>query len=147
MIGAQKDAAPVAQSFASTGDANIKTSDLPVGSILDAGEMFMVTVGSYPKWMQTVMRVLPWNAVGMLAQLNLLGLAVASVSARLGENFGKEGQEKSEEHEISGDEKNSVDLIDKLLEVRGETGLPLSKKEIIAEAMVFLAAGSDTTTQ
>ncbi|EUC62844.1 cytochrome P450 family monooxygenase, partial [Rhizoctonia solani AG-3 Rhs1AP] len=39
-----------------------------------------------------------------------------------------------------------VDLIDKLLELKGESGAHLSRQELLSEAFLFLFAGGDTTS-
>ncbi|CAE6509585.1 unnamed protein product [Rhizoctonia solani] len=39
-----------------------------------------------------------------------------------------------------------VDLIDKLLELKGENGAHLSRQELLSEAFLFLFAGGDTTS-
>jgi cytochrome P450 len=145
MIEAQKDAAPVAQSYAVSHNAKLKTMDLPVVSILNAGERNIAKIGVYPKWMHSILRFLPWNVKGIKAQYDFFGLVVAAVSARL-QRGPREGDEEDEQYGTLGN-KTSTDLIQKLLEVRDENGSPMSTKEIVAEAMVLLAAGSDTTSK
>jgi cytochrome P450 len=145
MIEAQKDAAPVAQSYAVSHDANLKTMDLPVVSILDAGERSVVKIGVYPKWMHPILRLLPWNVKGMKAQYDFFGLVVAAVSARLKRGPREDDEEDEQYGTLSN--KTSTDLIQKLLEVRDENGSSMPTKEIVAEAIILLGAGSDTTSK
>jgi cytochrome P450 len=62
---------------------------------------------------------------------------VASVEARV-----KRGPRKDTE-----DGEQSIDMIDKLLEVKDNDGNPLTADELYSEALMLLIAGSDTTSK
>ncbi|KEP45635.1 cytochrome P450 family monooxygenase [Rhizoctonia solani 123E] len=96
----------------------------------------MMELGYFPSWTHKFLKFLPWNIPGLFDVLNFFKFTTMSVDARV-----KRGPRKSFE-----DGKQSIDLIDKLLEVRNEDGTPLSINELYSEAAVLLIAGSDTTS-
>ncbi|KAG9105359.1 hypothetical protein FRC07_009348, partial [Ceratobasidium sp. 392] len=142
MVSAQKDAAPIAQSFATDQAEAPNTVDLPVINILDVSERSFVTLAPYPGWIQDLLRVMPWNTKNMKAQQSLFGMAVAAANKRIrvGSQAGNEGDGEN----LS--EKASTDMIGKLMEIQDENGLPLSNEVIVGEASLMLVAGTDTTS-
>lgn len=135
LVRAQKDAAPIIQSIDASGNPEKKAMDIEVVSNIARGQRLIASGGVYPQWAHSLLRLLPWNIPAALDQRDFFALTVAAVEARL-----KRGPNEQLE---SG--KKSIDLIDKLLEVRNEDGSLLSKGEVYAEAMLLLIAGSDTT--
>lgn len=133
MVQSQKDAAPIALSLAAS-EMDTHTKDMQVVSILAGGGRSIMSIGIFPSWAQPFLLFLPWNIPGLLDRRNIFGMAVATVNARL-----RRGSQE-------GDGREGLDLIDKLLEVRDERGEPLSRAELMAEAFIMLAAGSDTTS-
>ncbi|KAI9720695.1 MAG: hypothetical protein M1828_005575 [Chrysothrix sp. TS-e1954] len=73
----------------------------------------------------------PFFRKGVAAVQNLAGIAVARVKARL------ENEEAQSERK---------DLLARLMEGKDETGAPLGREELTAEALTQLIAGSDTTS-
>jgi benzoate 4-monooxygenase len=71
----------------------------------------------------------PFFSQGMKAIENLAGIATARVNARL-----------------EAPATDRVDLLARLMEGRDETGAPLGREELTAEALTQLIAGSDTTS-
>ncbi|CUA71973.1 Benzoate 4-monooxygenase [Rhizoctonia solani] len=93
-------------------------------------------MGLFPSWTHRFLQLLPWNLAGLFDTFRFFKLTKISVNARL-----KRGPKKNLD-----DGKQSIDLIDKLLEVKNEDGSPLSIHELYAEAVLLLIAGSDTTS-
>ncbi|KAG8795407.1 hypothetical protein FRC12_014891 [Ceratobasidium sp. 428] len=139
MIEAQKDAAPIAQSFAADQAEALSTVDLPVMHILDVSERSFVTLAPYPGWIQDMLRAAPWNFKNMKAQFNLFGVTLAAASRRI-----RLGSQIDNDELMS--EKASADMIGKLMEVHDENGMPLSNEIIMGEASLMLVAGTDTTS-
>ena len=92
------------------------------------------TLGCMP-WIKPYAKCLPdrFFRDGLEAVSNLAGIAVARVNARLD---GSSGSEKSER----------VDLLARLMEGKDENGDRLGRRELTAEALTQLIAGSDTTS-
>lgn len=72
----------------------------------------------------------PFFSQGIQAVQNLAGIAVARVRQRL----------------EAGNPDKRVDLLARLMEGRDESGQPLGREELTAEALTQLIAGSDTTS-
>lgn len=72
----------------------------------------------------------PFFSKGMKAIENLAGIAVARVKTRLEQ----------------GNPNGRVDLLQRLIEGKDESGQPLGREELTAEALTQLIAGSDTTS-
>jgi benzoate 4-monooxygenase len=70
----------------------------------------------------------PFFTQGIAAVENLAGIAIARVNARL------------------ANPSDRVDLLARLMEARDDTGAPLPRAELTAEALTQLIAGSDTTS-
>ncbi|KAH7337155.1 cytochrome P450 monooxygenase pc-bph [Rhizoctonia solani] len=134
LVRAQRDAAPMAPSRTVTENAELKTTEIPVAStIVRTGNMVM-TVGGYPLWAHKILRLAPWNIAGTIALGRFFKLAVAAVNDRL-------RRDKTGNYE-----KDGVDIIDKLLQVRGVDGSGMPQTELISEVMALLIAGGDTTS-
>ncbi|CAE7189887.1 unnamed protein product [Rhizoctonia solani] len=136
LIQAQKDSSLVIESVDASGEPQRGTMEIPVVKTIAGGGVTIMAVGVFPSWMHKFLRLLPWNIVGLFDTFKFFKLTTMSVDARL-----KRGPRKSLE-----DGKQSIDLIDKLLEVKNEDGSALSINELYAEAVVLLIAGSDTTS-
>ncbi|KAG8723824.1 hypothetical protein FRC11_002293, partial [Ceratobasidium sp. 423] len=136
LIQAQKDSSLAIESIDETGKPQRGNVEIPVVKTIASGGVTVMAVGVFPAWTHKFLQFLPWNVVGLFDKLNFFKLAIASVDARL-----KRGPRKDIE-----DGKQSIDLIDKLLEVKNEDGNPLSVNELYAEAVLLLVAGSDTTS-
>ncbi|CUA75581.1 hypothetical protein RSOLAG22IIIB_11851 [Rhizoctonia solani] len=136
LIQAQKDSSLAIESIDAYGEPLRGTIEVPVAkTIVNLGILGM-SVGVFPSWAHQLSYYLPWNLSGFQDKLNFLKLTIASVDAKL----------KSGPRDDMVDGKKSIDLIDKLLEVRDEDGNPLPLDELYAEAFLLLAAGSDTTS-
>lgn len=139
MVEAQKDSAPVAQAIAASYDESVTTGNVSIIKTMDQGSRFVTSAGFLPTWLRPLLKFSPWHSKDSRAPLDMMGIVMASLNSRL--HRGRQGDDDAE-----GDQKPIVDMIDKLLEARDENGQPLSKDEIIAEAMIMLGAGSDTTS-
>lgn len=82
-----------------------------------------------PPWWRPFAQKLPWFSVGKQAVHNLAGLAVAAVAKRLTTPTDR------------------VDLLSKLQEGKDDAGQPMGRRELTAEALTQLIAGSDTTSK
>lgn len=83
------------------------------------------------RWTQTDYGVLdPFFSKGVRAVENLAGIAVARVAQRLEQ----------------GNPDGRVDLLARLMEGKDDSGKPLGRLELTAEALTQLIAGSDTTS-
>ncbi|CAE6412952.1 unnamed protein product [Rhizoctonia solani] len=136
LIQAQKDSSLAIESIDEAGEPQRGTVEIPVVKTIASGGATVMAVGVFPAWTHKFLQFLPWNIVGLFDKLNFFKLATTSVDARL-----KRGPRKDTENG-----KQSIDLIDKLLEVKNENGDPLSVNELYAEAVLLLIAGSDTTS-
>ncbi|CAE6392320.1 unnamed protein product [Rhizoctonia solani] len=136
LIQAQKDSSPSIESVDASGEPQRGTVEIPVVKTIAGGGATLMAVGFFPPWTHKLLQFLPWNLTGLFDNLNFIKLATMSVDARL-----KRGPRKNPENG-----KQSIDLIDKLLEVKNEDGSPLPVNELYAETVALLIAGSDTTS-
>ena len=92
------------------------------------------TLGCMP-WLLPYAKYLPdrFFRDGLQAVSNLAGIAVARVNARLDGSSGSGSSDR-------------VDLLARLMEGKDENGEKLGRKELTAEALAQLIAGSDTTS-
>lgn len=137
LVEAQKDAAPVSRSMDANEHMKTSTFDVPVIRIMLAGATNAAAIGTYPAWAQGILRYAPWNVLGFVEQLNLVRLTVAALNTRL----------RNGSQAVLPDGKENVDIVSKLLEVRGKDELQLSREELLSEAIILLGAGSDTTSK
>ncbi|CAE6397767.1 unnamed protein product [Rhizoctonia solani] len=136
LIQAQKDSSPSIESVDESGEPRRGTVEIPVVKTIAGGGSTLMAVGFFPPWTHKLLQLLPWNLTGLFDTLNFVKLATISVDARL-----KRGPRKNPENG-----RQSIDLIDKLLEVKNEDGGPLPVDELYAETVALLIAGSDTTS-
>ncbi|KAJ1300369.1 hypothetical protein OPQ81_005188 [Rhizoctonia solani] len=136
LIHAQRDSSVAIDSIDALGEPQIRMVEVPIIKINANEGMITMAVGVFPSWTHNFLRLLPWNISGILHSAKFFNLTKASVDARL-----KRGPRVASE-----DGKGSIDLVDRLLEVRNEDGTPLTTDELYAEALLLLAAGSDTTS-
>ncbi|CUA71976.1 Benzoate 4-monooxygenase [Rhizoctonia solani] len=136
LIQAQKDSSLSIESVDACGEPQRGTVEIPVVKTIARGGVTIMGVGFFPSWTHRFLQLLPWNLAGLFDTFRFFKLTKISVNARL-----KRGPRKNLD-----DGKQSIDLIDKLLEVKNEDGSPLSIHELYAEAVLLLIAGSDTTS-
>ncbi|KAI5449864.1 hypothetical protein NCC49_003980 [Naganishia albida] len=122
MIKAAKDIAPVRL------EGSNETLYLPAIQILNDRGEYSATLGVLPMWMRPLAKKLPWFSRGVKSVKNLAGIAIAAVGERL-EN-----------------PSDQDDLLSKLQAGKDETGKPMGREELTAEALTQLIAGSDTTS-
>jgi benzoate 4-monooxygenase len=137
LIQAQTDSSLSIESVDESGEPIRGTLRVPVIKTIAGSVATDTALGVFPAWTHKLLRLLPWNISGIADRTNLFNLAVASVEARV-----KRGPRKDTE-----DGEQSIDMIDKLLEVKDDDGNPLKADELYAEALVLLVAGSDTTSK
>ncbi|KAG8937897.1 hypothetical protein FRC00_010612 [Tulasnella sp. 408] len=126
----------VAQSFLDTKYAGEKDASqsgaevtyIPAIRILNERGDFSATLGTIPPWARPYVKKLPWFQKGDKACQNLAGLAIAAVNRRL------------------NNPTDRVDLLARLQQGKDDSGQPLGKEELTAEALTQLIAGSDTTS-
>ncbi|KAG1897873.1 aspartic peptidase domain-containing protein [Suillus fuscotomentosus] len=102
--------------------------EIPAVQILNDRGEFSASMGVLPPTWRPCVRLLPWYRKGGIAVKNLAGLAVAAVAKRF---------TTPTDH---------VDLLSKLQEGRDDEGNLMGRKELTAEALTQLIAGSDTTS-
>jgi benzoate 4-monooxygenase len=122
MLVSGKDIAPVKP------EGSDKTIYLPAIQILNDRGEYSATLGVLPMWMRPLAQKLPWFRRGVKSVKNLAGIAIAAVSERLENPSDRE------------------DLLAKLQAGKDETGKPMGREELTAEALTQLIAGSDTTS-
>ncbi|CAE6412062.1 unnamed protein product [Rhizoctonia solani] len=136
LIQAQKDSSLAIESFDASGEPQRGSLEIPVIKTIVDGGVVGMSVGVFPPWAHRLLLLLPWNLSGFFHKLNFFKLTTTCVDAKL----------KRGPRDDIVDGKRSIDLLDKLLEVRDEDGDPLTVDELYAEAVLLLIAGSDTTS-
>ncbi|KAG8931239.1 hypothetical protein FRC02_003013 [Tulasnella sp. 418] len=129
MLEAGRDIAAVAvggEKDASGQAAQVKY--IPAIKILNERGEFSATLGTIPPWAKPYVKKLPWFSKGQEAVQNLAGLAIAAVNQRL------------------ANPTDRMDLLTRLQQGKDDSGQPLGKEELTAEALTQLIAGSDTTS-
>lgn len=156
MLKACKDQAPVATSHSTTmasygssssssssspssTPANPEIKYIPAVKILNDRGEYSASLGVLPPSWRPYAQKLPWFAQGKEAVHNLSGLAVAAVARRL--------QASAESGLKEGEQVHKADLLAKLQEGKDENGEPMGRRELTAEALTQLIAGSDTTSK
>ncbi|KAF8743050.1 Cytochrome P450 monooxygenase, partial [Rhizoctonia solani] len=152
MIPAQRDSAPMIEHVESKGDGAKSTKrtvkHVPAIKILNDRGDYAASLGVMPPWWRPWAKRVPWYARGNQAVQCLAGLAVAAVTKRLEEGLPDEEDDEDEEGEqgeVKG-KKKRTDLLEKLLQGKDESGAPMGREELTAEALTQLIAGSDTTS-
>ncbi|KAL5522616.1 hypothetical protein ACEPAG_8633 [Sanghuangporus baumii] len=102
--------------------------EVPAIEILNSRSKYNASLGVLPPWVRPLARLLPWYANGSKAVENLAGMAIAAVAKRLA---------------LPTDRS---DLLSKLQQGRDEQGRPMGVKELTAQALSFLIAGSDSVS-
>ncbi|ELU45646.1 cytochrome P450 monooxygenase [Rhizoctonia solani AG-1 IA] len=153
MIPAQRDSAPMIEHVESNGDGAKSTKrtvkHVPAIKILNDRGDYAASLGVMPPWWRPWAKRVPWYARGNQAVQCLAGLAVAAVTKRLEEGLPDEEDDEDEEGEqgeVKG-KKKRTDLLEKLLQGKDESGAPMGREELTAEALTQLIAGSDTTSK
>ncbi|CAE6488467.1 unnamed protein product [Rhizoctonia solani] len=131
MVEAQKDSVP--DLLALSSETNFRDI-APVRIMADVATNAM-TLGSYGTWIQNLLFWAPWSLSTRMTTVNLIKIIQTTLDART-----KVEKDRAEAN------KQVVDLLDKLFEVKNADGSPLASLEIEAEATITLTAGSDTTS-
>ncbi|KAG9049268.1 hypothetical protein FS837_010804 [Tulasnella sp. UAMH 9824] len=147
MIDAARDMAAVAKGGEKdASQSGAEVTYIPAIRILNERGDFSATLGTIPLWARPYVKKLPWFQKGDKACQNLAGvrlsalppvstevdpglqLAIAAVNRRL------------------NNPTDRVDLLTRLQQGKDDSGQPLGKEELTAEALTQLIAGSDTTS-
>ncbi|CEL58412.1 Benzoate 4-monooxygenase OS=Aspergillus niger GN=bphA PE=1 SV=1 [Rhizoctonia solani AG-1 IB] len=134
LVRTQRDVVSMALSQDLTEAVGAKTAETSVSGTLKRGGIMVMTVGVYPLWAQRILRLAPWNLGGTFALGRLFQLAVAAVNDRI-------RREKD-----SFDDKEGVDIVDKLLPALRASESDMSEADFIVEVMGIIVAGGDTTS-
>ncbi|KAF8693060.1 Cytochrome P450 monooxygenase, partial [Rhizoctonia solani] len=135
LIQAQKDSVLAIESVDESGKPVRGNIQVPVIKALARSGLANMSLGVFPHWTHKVLQMLPWNIKGSNDNINLFNIAIASLNAKI-----------KRDHLKDPEDRDGVDLIDKLLETKNEDGSPLPLDELYAEALMLLVAGSDTTS-
>ncbi|CAE6430429.1 unnamed protein product [Rhizoctonia solani] len=135
LIQAQNDSSIIIESVDKLGQPKKGVFQVSVVATIAGLNRALVSMGPFPAWTRNIMQLLPWNMSGVRDRIRFFKLAVTAVDARL-----KRGPRETT------DGKQSADFIDKLLQVRNEDGSGMSLEELYSETLVFLLAGSDTSS-
>ncbi|KAJ1308870.1 hypothetical protein OPQ81_004557 [Rhizoctonia solani] len=150
MIAAQRDSAPMLEHVEGEDPKSAKRTvkHVPAIKILNDRGDYAASLGVMPLWWRPWAKRVPWYARGNEAVQCLAGLAVAAVAKRLEEGLPDEEYEEEDGVEQEGPKtkKKRTDLLEKLLQGKDETGAPMGREELTAEALTQLIAGSDTTS-
>ena len=104
---------------------------VPAVRIINERGDFSASIGVLPpRWRPWLIRLVPWYRKGNTSVQLLAGMAIAAISKRL-----------------SSPPTERTDLLSKLQAGRDEEGRPLGAKELTADALTQLIAGSDTTSK
>ncbi|KAG8895941.1 hypothetical protein FRB99_000254 [Tulasnella sp. 403] len=128
MINNAKDVAAVAEGGEKAVAGNAQVKYIPAIKVLNDRGDFSATLGTIPVWARPYVKKLPWFKKGDAACQNLAGLAIAAVNKRL------------------NNPTDRIDLLARLQQGKDDSGQPLGKEELTAEALTQLIAGSDTTS-
>jgi benzoate 4-monooxygenase len=94
----------------------------------EGSDKYSATLGVLPMWIRPWAKKLPWFSRGVKSVKNLAGIAIAAVGERLANPSDRD------------------DLLAKLQAGKDESGQPMGREELTAEALTQLIAGSDTTS-
>ncbi|KAJ7728145.1 cytochrome P450 monooxygenase [Mycena maculata] len=131
MIEAARDVAPVPAAKDALSDVTFAKPDIvriPAVAVLNGRGEYVMSMGVLPGWWRPLVALLPWYSTRRRNVRELTGIAIVAVSKRL------EAQT------------DRVDLLSKLLAGKDDYGDPMGRSELTAEALTFLIAGSDTTS-
>ncbi|KAK7039649.1 cytochrome P450 monooxygenase [Favolaschia claudopus] len=132
MIEAGRDRAPVPITDPSS-PSSLSSKDeikyIPAVAVLNGRGEYSMSMGVLPAFIRPIMkRFFPWYARGLQDVQYLAGIAIVAVSKRLGQPTDR------------------VDLLSKLQAGKDDSGNPMGRPELTAEALTLLIAGSDTTS-
>ncbi|KAJ6495457.1 cytochrome P450 monooxygenase [Mycena sanguinolenta] len=134
MIEAGRDRAPVpASNRASPAVSEKEATDdityIPAVAVLNGRGEYSMSMGVLPAFVRPIVkRLIPWYARGLQDVQHLAGIAIVAVAKRLGQPTDR------------------VDLLSKLQAGTDDSGAPMGRPELTAEALTLLIAGSDTTS-
>ena len=138
MLQACADTAPTVvsqesamDSYGSSEKATPDVVHVPAVRIINERGDHSASIGVLPpRWRPWLVRFIPWYRNGNTSVHLLAGMAIAAISRRL-----------------SGPPTDRTDLLAKLQAGKDEEGRPLGAKELTADALAQLIAGSDTTSK
>ncbi|KZT64511.1 cytochrome P450 [Daedalea quercina L-15889] len=136
MLEACADTAPVAisqeaamASYGSSEKGMPEITHCPAVKIINERGEYSASIGVLPpSWRPWLIRWVPWYRRGNTSVEMLAGMAIAAISKRLAAPTER------------------TDLLSKLQQGKDEDGRPLSARELTADALTQLIAGSDTTS-
>ncbi|KAH8824011.1 cytochrome P450 monooxygenase pc-bph [Flagelloscypha sp. PMI_526] len=146
MVAAGQDAAPVPTlatleaiqkgGVGAQEQPNVEYTKVPAIQLVGSATEFTSTIATLPPYARLRIRSsLSWFTSRGKAMRNLVGLAFLMASRRINES--KDDKEK-------GGQTN--DLLSKFQEARDEAGKPLELRELAAESLAMVIAGSDTSS-
>lgn len=138
MLQACADTAPTVisqesamESYGSSEKGAPEVIQVPAVRIINERGDYSASIGVLPPhWRPWLVRFVPWYRNGNTSVHLLAGMAIAAISKRL-----------------SGSTTDRTDLLAKLQVGKDEDGRPLGAKELTADALTQLIAGSDTTSK
>ncbi|KEP47227.1 cytochrome P450 family monooxygenase [Rhizoctonia solani 123E] len=131
LVESQRDSVPLRSSTSN------HTTNVPiVGVTLTISEVG-TAVATWPAWCRPLIRYLPWNYYRSKGIFDFARLTITKVDEKL---------DRVKRAGYQPEDRPMVDLIDKLLELKDESGAHLSRQELLSEAFLFLFAGGDTTS-
>ncbi|KAK0492667.1 cytochrome P450 monooxygenase [Armillaria luteobubalina] len=134
MINAGRDSAMVPDDpfavMASYGQAGAKyvTKEVPAAKILSGRGKYTALMGVFPGWWRPLLKRTPLFRADAQDKDTVEGMTIVAVSKRLSESSDKN------------------DLVSRLLAGTDEQGNPMGRKELTAEALTLLAAGTGNTS-
>ncbi|KAJ7609928.1 cytochrome P450 monooxygenase [Roridomyces roridus] len=131
MVAAAKDIAPVPADPSALSDVAFTNPDvihIPGVAVLNGRGEYSMCMGVLPAWWRPLAVRIPWFSARLQNVRQLAGISIVAVAKRL---------------EVQTDR---VDLLSRLIAGRDDEGKPMGRSEITAEALTFLVAGSDTTS-
>jgi len=116
-------------SYGSLGKDAPEVTYCPAVQIINERGEYSASIGVLPpRWRPWLVRFVPWYRQGATSVELLAGIAIAAISKRLAAPTDR------------------TDLLSKLQQGKDEEGRPLGAKELTADALTQLIAGSDTTS-
>ncbi|KAH9914221.1 cytochrome P450 [Fomitopsis serialis] len=116
-------------SYGSSGKDSPEVTYCPAVQIINERGEYSASIGVLPpRWRPWLVRFVPWYRQGATSVELLAGMAIAAISKRLAAPTER------------------TDLLSKLQQGKDEEGRPLGAKELTADALTQLIAGSDTTS-
>ncbi|KAF9255151.1 cytochrome P450 [Marasmius fiardii PR-910] len=134
MVLACKDIAPVPVDQEACMDSygheskSGQEKEIPAVKVINGRGEFSASIGVIPTWLRPLAEKSPWFREGEQDVRTLAGIAIMAVSKRF------------------ATENDRSDLLQKLHNSKDEHGNPMCRRELTAEALTLIIAGSDTTS-